>query len=176
MADSPIDQSLADAAQAFADFASGPVATTSGSIEAAVTKSFNAVTDTIARAVVSGRDSMAQLTAAILADFDRIAVSQFIIKPIESVIDQVASSILPVAGARAAGGPVAAGNSYLVGEQGPELFTPSGGGDITANSTLTRGPHVVVNINTPDAQSFQKSRSQVAAMLTRAIAQGQRNL
>ena len=176
MADSPIDQSLAGAAQAFADFASGPVASTTNSIEAAVTKSFNAVTETIARAVLSGRDSMAQLTTAILADFDRIAVSQFIVKPIESIIDSVAGSILPVAGARAAGGPVAAGNSYLVGEEGPELFTPSGSGDVTANSALTRGPQVVVNITTPDAQSFQKSRSQIAAMLTRAIAQGRRNL
>jgi phage-related minor tail protein len=176
MADTPIDQSLAAAAQAFSDFASGPVASTANGIEAAVTKSFNAVTETIARAVVSGRDSMAQLTAAILADFDRIAVRQFIVKPIESVIDAVAGSILPVAGARASGGPVAAGQSYLVGEQGPELFTPSGNGDIAPNSALARGPQVVVNINTQDAQSFAKSKSQVAAMLARAIAQGNRNL
>jgi hypothetical protein len=35
---------------------------------------------------------------------------------------------------------------------------------------------VTVNINTPDAQSFLKSRSQVAAMLARAVAQGNRNL
>ena len=39
-----------------------------------------------------------------------------------------------------------------------------------------RGASVTVNINTPDAQSFLKSRSQVAAMLARAVAQGNRNL
>jgi TP901 family phage tail tape measure protein len=38
---------------------------------------------------------------------------------------------------RAGGGPVASGSSYLVGELGPELFTPSsGGGRITPNDAL----------------------------------------
>jgi len=38
---------------------------------------------------------------------------------------------------RAGGGPVASGNSFLVGEMGPELFTPSsGGGRITPNDAL----------------------------------------
>jgi phage-related minor tail protein len=175
MADTPIDQSLASAAQAFADFANGPVAGTAASIEAAMTKSFHSVANTISRAAVSGRDSMAQLTSAILADFDRIAVSQFIVKPVENIVASVAGAILPIAGARAAGGPVAAGNSYLVGEKGPELFTPDASGAITPNAALAR-PQVVVNIQTPDAQSFQKSKSQVAAMLARAIAQGNRNL
>jgi phage-related minor tail protein len=177
MADSPLDQSLSGAAQAFADFANGPVAGTTASIEAAVTKSFNSVASTISRAAVSGQDSMAQLTAAILADFDRIGVSQFIVKPVEGVIGSAISSLLPVAGARATGGPVGAGNSYLVGENGPELFTPSGNGDIAPNSALSATrTQVVVNITTPDAQSFTKSKSQVAAMLARAIAQGNRNL
>ena len=37
---------------------------------------------------------------------------------------------------RALGGPVAMGNSYLVGERGPELFTPSSSGNITPNSAM----------------------------------------
>ena len=38
---------------------------------------------------------------------------------------------------RAGGGPVAGGSSYLVGEMGPELFTPAaGGGRITPNNSL----------------------------------------
>jgi hypothetical protein len=36
-------------------------------------------------------------------------------------------------GKRAMGGPVSTGGSYLVGERGPEIFTPSIGGKITAN-------------------------------------------
>lgn len=36
-------------------------------------------------------------------------------------------------GQRASGGPVTAGRQYLVGEQGPELFTPSTSGNISSN-------------------------------------------
>jgi hypothetical protein len=37
---------------------------------------------------------------------------------------------------RASGGPVTAGSSYLVGEMGPEVFTPGNSGDIIANDKL----------------------------------------
>lgn len=39
-------------------------------------------------------------------------------------------------GARANGGPVMGGSTYLVGERGPELFTPGASGSITPNSAL----------------------------------------
>jgi hypothetical protein len=39
-------------------------------------------------------------------------------------------------GARAAGGPVGAGGTYLVGEQGPELFTPTRSGSIISNENM----------------------------------------
>ena len=42
-------------------------------------------------------------------------------------------------GGYATGGYVAGGNSYIVGERGPELFTPSGGGQITPNGQLGGG-------------------------------------
>jgi hypothetical protein len=42
-----------------------------------------------------------------------------------------------VIGRRAGGGPVASGSSYLVGEMGPEIFTPAaGGGRITPNGGM----------------------------------------
>jgi len=40
---------------------------------------------------------------------------------------------------KAVGGYVGGGNTYLVGERGPELFTPSGGGQITPNGQLGGG-------------------------------------
>ncbi|MGB6078061.1 MAG: phage tail tape measure protein [Xanthobacteraceae bacterium] len=50
----------------------------------------------------------------------------------------------PLAGKRAAGGPISAGKPYLVGEQGPEIVTPSrsgfvhpnGSGGVTFNPTI----------------------------------------
>jgi TP901 family phage tail tape measure protein len=43
-----------------------------------------------------------------------------------------------IAGARAAGGPVTRGLSYLVGEKGPEIWTPGASGQITSNERLRR--------------------------------------
>lgn len=44
-----------------------------------------------------------------------------------------------ILGFRAAGGPVTAGGSYIVGEKGPELFTPNVGGRIVSNSDMNNG-------------------------------------
>lgn len=44
-----------------------------------------------------------------------------------------------ISGARAAGGPVSGGKTYLVGERGPELFTPNTGGQIIPNDRLGSG-------------------------------------
>jgi len=171
------DPSLDKAAAALNEFASGPVTQATSTIEAAVTKSFDAVARTIARAATSGKLSIDQLVSAILADFERVAISQFIVKPIENLVSSIAGSLLPIGGALAQGGPVAPGETYLVGEEGPELFTPAGAGTVTPNADLkAMGPRIVVNVQTPDAASFLKSQSQIAAMMSRALARGQRNL
>ncbi|HXC56108.1 MAG TPA: phage tail tape measure C-terminal domain-containing protein [Rhizomicrobium sp.] len=175
MTDTPLDQTLGAAASALSDFVGGPVQNATAAIETAVTRSFTSVENTIARAVLSGKASLDTLVTAILSDFDRIATTQFIVKPIESVLTQIAGSLLPIGGARAAGGPVDAGTPYLVGEQGPELFTPGAAGAIAPNSALG-GAAITLNVQTPDAPSFLKSQSQIAAMLSRALARGQRNL
>lgn len=44
-----------------------------------------------------------------------------------------------LSGARAMGGPVTGGRTYLVGERGPELFTPPGTGRIIPNDALGGG-------------------------------------
>lgn len=43
---------------------------------------------------------------------------------------------VPVAGKRAMGGPVSSGQTYLVGERGPELFRPGASGAIIPNNLL----------------------------------------
>ena len=49
-------------------------------------------------------------------------------------------------GAMAEGGPVKGGSSYLVGERGPELFSPGVSGTITPNHALG-GMNIVVNVD-----------------------------
>lgn len=173
---SPLNESLANAAHTLDAFASGPVAEAGRSIETTLSRSFKSVENTIARAVISGKASMDDLVRAILADFDRIALNQFVLKPLENLIGSAIGSVVSVAGARAAGGPVDAGSAYLVGEQGPELFVPRAGGAIVPNAALGARPQIVMNLSVRDAESFKKSEPQIAAMLSRALARGQRNL
>ncbi len=50
-------------------------------------------------------------------------------------------------GRRASGGPVMGGGSYLVGERGPELFSPGVSGTITPNHAMGRSTNIVVNVD-----------------------------
>ena len=163
---------LDDAAKAVTDFASGTVATASRTIESTIDATFSAMERSITRAVTSGKTSIADFVASVIASLDRIAVNQYVAEPLESVASSIVSAIMPVSGARAQGGPVEAGSSYLVGENGPELFVPSSSGSIAPNTR----PSVVMNVSARDASSFLKSETQLAAMLSRALARGQRNL
>jgi methyl-accepting chemotaxis protein len=64
------------------------------------------------------------------------------IKPIKEIASSLfgGKSPEPIAGARAEGGSVASGKSYLVGEKGAEIFTPSSSGSITPNSEISSAP------------------------------------
>ena len=48
---------------------------------------------------------------------------------------------------RANGGPVIAGGSYIVGERGPEMFSPGVSGTITPNEMLGGSTNIVVNVD-----------------------------
>lgn len=54
-------------------------------------------------------------------------------------------------GAREFGGPVTAGKSYLVGERGPEMFTPGTSGGITSNKDMNGGQPTVNIYNVPSS-------------------------
>jgi hypothetical protein len=59
---------------------------------------------------------------------------------------------------RALGGPVMGGDSYIVGENGPELFTPASSGNITRNDQIGGGQpvEIVFNINAIDSQGIDQ--------------------
>jgi hypothetical protein len=45
------------------------------------------------------------------------------------------------------GGPAKAGKSYVVGEKGPEIFTPSTTGTVTPNNAIGSSTNIVVNVD-----------------------------
>ena len=62
----------------------------------------------------------------------------------------------------AKGGPAQAGQAYIVGEEGPEVFVPNSSGTVIPNNRITNqggmgmgGAQVTYNINAVDAPSFQ---------------------
>jgi len=62
-----------------------------------------------------------------------------------SIISSIQAVQLEFGGGKATGGPVAAGKTFLVGEKGPELFSPGASGNITPNHKL--GGEVTVTVN-----------------------------
>lgn len=72
------------------------------------------------------------------------------------------------------------GGTGLMGEAGPEAIMPlTRGADgklgVQAQGGGGQGVTIVMNINTPDAQSFQRSQSQIAARMSHALGRGARN-
>ncbi|MFO1105369.1 MAG: phage tail tape measure protein [Amaricoccus sp.] len=73
------------------------------------------------------------------------------------------------------------GGTGLMGEAGPEAIMPLARGadgrlGVRTNGAAGGAVHVTMNISAPDAASFQRSQTQVAAEMTRAIQRGRRNL
>ena len=71
------------------------------------------------------------------------------------------------------------GGTGLMGEAGPEAIMPlSRGADGSLGVRAEGGGRpvqVVMNITTPDAESFRRSETQVAAQMQRALGRGRRN-
>ena len=76
--------------------------------------------------------------------------------------------------------PLGSGQTGLAGERGPEAIRPlvrgADGKLGLAGSGVGSSINVTFHVTSPDAESFSRSETQLAAMLARAVSQGQRNL
>ena len=74
---------------------------------------------------------------------------------------------------RQQGGMVKAGQPYMVGEAGKELFVPNQSGKIVPNHELGQGVNVNFNITTVDASGFNQllnnSRGTIVNMINSAV-------
>jgi phage-related minor tail protein len=148
----------------------------------------------LARSVASGKsiDGVLQaLRRSFLESSLRMALA-----PLQSMLGQLAGGLakgvvgtaLPNITPFAKGGVVGAPTYFplgrglgVMGEAGAEAVMPLARGPdgrlgVAAAGGNGRAVNVVVNIATPDADSFRRSEAQVSAALARAVARGKRGL
>lgn len=104
------------------------------------------------------KDVMDQILKAIVSELIRVFIVQKIVGGIQTLFG----------GGKAEGGPVSAGTSYLIGEKGPELFTPGRSGSIIPNDQLATSSATNVNV-TFDIKSWD-SRDTLQAISQQAPA------
>lgn len=164
---------LGEAGAEFERIARDQIVPAAALIDEAFATAAISIQSNLARAAERGELSMKKLTQSLLRDLRSFAIDSLVRQPVHNLVSNALSGAF--GGARANGGPVARGQSFLVGERGPELFTPASGGSVSPLG----GSGMTVNISLPgvtDAQSFRQSQTQIAAALARAVGRGQRNL
>lgn len=96
-------------------------------------------------AVVAGK-SLSEVLKGLAQDILRIATRKLVTEPLGQVFTNAIGRFF--GGGKATGGDVIGGRSYLVGENGPEMFTPRTTGSITPSSGGGAGGATIVqNIN-----------------------------
>lgn len=138
------------------------------SIEEAFSRAGESLTRSLARAAADGELTLSDLARSVLAVVNAASGSG----GGGGLSDAIAQAVRSIfSGSRADGGAVAGGGAYLVGERGPEVFRPSGGGVIEPLG----GNGVTVNVRVDGgAQGLLRSEAQIAQMLARAVSLGTR--
>jgi hypothetical protein len=102
----------------------------------------------------------------ILQQFINLITGNPLVKGIGGVIESA------FGGGRASGGPVRSGTSYLVGERGPELFTPNSNGNITPNNRLGGSSGNTININVTGAIDPEGTARSIIDVLNNSFYRG----
>ncbi len=174
--DSPQNNAqINDAANALQSLADGPAREASDKIAQGFARAGERISAAMGKAARSGEFSFRRMVESVLRDLARVAISQVIGNTIGNALGKALGG--GFSGARADGGLVLPGGSYLVGERGPEVFRPQTAGTID-NSASAAGP-VIVNFNLgegADGESLRRSQGQIASVLARAVEAGRSRL
>jgi hypothetical protein len=150
------------------------------------------LSDDLATALMSGQSTgeafktyFKTLVTDMIAQALRLAVIQPLLSSIFGAqfgaggkISGFEGGIFNFGGGKANGGSVMKNRPYLVGERGPELFTPGASGQITPNNALGGGSTqpVTYNINAVDARSFKQLVASDPEFIYNITRVGQRRL
>lgn len=123
---------------------------------------------TVLSGLISGFSSLVGFINSVVSGIQNIinlVKNNPIVQGISGVIDSV------FGGGRAAGGPVSAGTTYLVGEKGPELFKPSTSGTIVPNNAMG-GSGTTINLTVNGAIDPEGTARTIIDVLNRSTARG----
>ena len=121
-------------------------------LEDGLVKAAMSFEDALTNAIITGKGNFEDFREILRQTLARAFVAKFITGPIFDLF-------------KAKGGPVKAGQPYVVGEEGPELFVPGASGTIVPNHKMPKqtngggmmgGAVINYNINAVDAASFQQ--------------------
>lgn len=128
-------------------------------------------TNVMTEATMTGKFNFSDMASSIIRDLIRIQIQKSITDPLVKAGTSFLDSYMSpgkVDGARAMGGPVTSGQSYLVGENGPEIFVPRSSGSIDNDPSNGGGVTVHQTINLSAGVS-QTVRAEVIGMMPRIM-------
>jgi phage-related minor tail protein len=134
----------------------------------------------LAGAVIHGRNLKDVFQSVALSVANRAFASA--LQPLGNLLGGALEQITPFAQGGVVNGPTVfpmRSGVGLMGEAGAEAIMPlarGSDGKLGIRTSQSGAANITVNISTPDAQSFKASQGQIASMIARAVAQGQRNL
>ena len=114
-------------------------------------------TDALVEFATTGKFAFKEFATAILDDIIRIIARLLVLQAIQAVTGTggggAGGGIASIAGARENGGTVQPSRSFVVGENGPELFVPDRTGTIVPNEKSVQQAPAPVNVQVVNVQS-----------------------
>lgn len=137
---------------------------TGQAIESAVSGGMTNLFTDIMSGSKSAKDAFMDFANGVIQAIQRIVAQKLAEKLLDSTGGGGWASAIGsvISGARATGGPVSAGKTYLVGERGPELFSAGVSGYITPNNKLG-GSQTIVNNFSVQGPTTRQTETQIAA-------------
>ena len=112
-------------------------------------------------------DAMKNVARTVVDALVKMMVQYYMVQPLMNMIGgALGMPVPPAVTGKAIGGSVQAGQPYMVGERGPEMFVPNQSGSIVANNSMGAGSGVVVNQTINVTTGVQSTvRAEIAGLM-----------
>lgn len=133
---------------------------TTAQLDSIFTNTFNNFSDTLADSLMTGKFAFKDFARSVIRDIARMIAKQQALILLQRVSGFFGGNLFGfnIGGLipKANGGGVNAGQSYLVGEKGPEMFVPNQSGTIIPNKEVGGTTNINFTINAVDAQGVDE--------------------